>query len=226
MQLLARDAVRLLIPIMVVALCLTNGGRSERGAAIAPRAESTAVITRIDNSAPSISGQAGANARVGAPYEFQPTVSNPDRDALTFSAANLPPWAKLDPKTGRVVGTPNAGDVGAYESIVISAVDATHTVSTSEFEITVLPAPTGIASLRWDIPASKVDGSPLDNLAGYRILYGRDPQDLDHSVFVDGASVNSYEIADLEAGVWYFAVAAVNENGLESPPSTAFMKSI
>jgi hypothetical protein len=99
-------------------------------------------------------------------------------------------------------------------------------VKTSAFEITVLSAMTGVASLQWEMPYSKVDGTPLDNLAGYHILFGRSPEDLDHSVFIDGATVTTYEIASLDEGVWYFAVAAVNANGLEGPPSTAAMKSI
>ncbi len=104
--------------------------------------------------------------------------------------------------------------------------DATHTVKTGAFEITVLSVASGMAALQWEIPASKVNSSPLDDLAGYRILFGRSPEDLDHSVFIDGAAVTTYEISALDPGVWYFAVVAVNANGLEGPPSTAAMKSI
>ena len=67
---------------------------------------------------------------------------------------------------------------------------------------------------------------PLDDLAGYHILYGRSADDLDRSVFIDGSSVTTYEIASLDAGVWYFAVTAVNASGLEGPASTPAMKSI
>ena len=113
-----------------------------------------------------------------------------------------------------------------HESIVLAVSDATHTAKTSAFQITVLSAATGIAALQWEMPASKVNGAPLDNLAGYHIFFGRSPEDLDHSVLVDGPSVTTYEIAELDPGVWYFAIAAVNVNGLEGPPSTAAMKSI
>jgi hypothetical protein len=160
------------------------------------------------------------------PYEFQPVASDADGDALTFSATNLPPWATLDARTGLISGTPDSADVGAYESIVVSVADATHTVKTGEFEITVLAAATGMAALQWEIPSAKVNGSPLDDLAGYHILFGRNPDDLDQSIFVEGASNTSVEIPSLEPGVWYFAVSAVNESGLEGPPSIAAMKSI
>jgi hypothetical protein len=207
-----------------LAFCHACGGGGDDATASAPPGGPS--TSTAGNRAPSISGEAGAYARVGTPYEFLPTADDADGDSLIFSVTNLPPWATLDAVTGRISGTPGANDVGAYESIVITVADAAHSVKTSEFQITVLSAATGVASLQWETPASKVDGSPLDNLAGYHILYGHDPEDLDHSAFVDGASVNSYEIADLESGIWYFAVTAINENGLEGPPTTVATKSI
>jgi len=228
MQFFARHSVRAFLPVVALAICNACGGGSDPAASVAPQGGSPNVPS-VGNSSPSISGDAGAYARVGTPYEFQPTVEDKDGDQLTITAVNLPPWAKLDTKTGRIAGTPDAGDVGEYESIVITVADATHVVKSDEFQITVLSAATaatGVASLKWETPAAKMDGSPLDNLAGYRILYGRSPDDLDLSVFIEGAAVNTYEFSDLESGIWYFAVAAVNVNGLEGPPSTAAMKSI
>jgi putative Ig domain-containing protein len=232
MQFFARDGVRAFLPAIALAVCNGGcGGGGSGGTTVAnpqggsaPSAPSSPVT--VTNRAPTITGDATAYARAGVPYEFQPIASDADGDALTFSATNLPPWATLDAKTGVLAGTPAVDDVGAYESIVISVADATHTVKTGAFEITVFEAATGIASLQWEIPAAKVNGSPLDDLAGYHILFGRSADDLSESVFVDGATVTSVELSSLEPGVWYFAVSAVNANGLEGPPSTAAMKSI
>jgi len=226
MHLFARDSVRAFLPAFVLGMCACGGGSgSDSASTIAPVGDSPKSPS-VANSAPSIGGQAAEYARVGTPYEFQPTVNDKDGDPLTFSSNNLPPWATLDPTTGRIAGTPDAGDIGAYESIVITVADATHVAKSSEFEITVLSAATGVASLQWEVPAAKVDGSPLDNLAGYRILFGRSPDDLDGSVFIEGAAVNTYEFTALDSGTWYFAVSAVNVNGIEGPPTTAAMKSI
>ena len=227
MQFFARNGVRAFLPAVAMALCHGGcGGGGEPASGSAPQGGTPGSPTTVENHAPSIDGDANAYARAGTQYEFQPTAHDADGDALTFSATNLPPWASLDSKTGRIAGTPAADDVGAYESIVITVADATHTVKTAAFEITVLATATGIAALQWEKPASKVNGSPLDDLAGYRILFGRSPEDLDHSVFIDGASVTTYEITSLDPGIWYFAIAGVNANGLEGPPSTAAMKSI
>jgi hypothetical protein len=225
MQFFARNGVRAFLPAVAMALCHGGcGGGGSSAVDAAPGAPSAPAT--VENRAPSISGDVTGYARVGARYEYAPTAADPDGDPLTFSAINLPPWATLDPNTGRITGTPTTADVGAYESIVVAVADATHTVKTSAFEITVLSAATGIASLQWEIPVAKLNGEPLDDLAGFHILYGRNGDDLDHSVFVDGPAVTTYEIDALDPGIWYFAVTAVNASGLEGPPSTAMAKSI
>jgi hypothetical protein len=179
------------------------------------------------NHAPTIVAQENDVARVGQTYEYQPKASDPDGDALKFSANNLPPWASLDPTSGRISGTPGEDDLGIYELITIKVADASREIETAPFSITVVgDVGTGVASLQWEVPASKVNGSPLDDLAGYRILYGRTTDDLDHSVLIADPTETSYEVSALASGTWYFAVVAVNASGLEGPPTTVTTKSI
>jgi hypothetical protein len=178
------------------------------------------------NRAPDISGTADKVAQVDREYSFQPDWSDADGDVLTFTATNLPPWAVLDRNTGRITGTPTTSDVGAYESISITAADASHHVSTRDFTITVIGASSGVAMLEWPAPISKVDGSLLDDLAGYRILYGHDPADLDHSVFIADPGAHSFEFATLDSGTWYFSIVAVNAGGEEGPATLPQMKVI
>jgi len=178
------------------------------------------------NQAPTISGDAAKVARVGDEYSFQPNWNDADGDALTFTATNLPQWATLDAHTGYVHGTPAPSDIGSYESISITVADASHHVTSHEFSINVVGASTGVALVSWPAPVSKVDGSVLDDLAGFRILYGKDPADLDHSVFIANPDVHSYEFATLDSGTWYFSVVAVNAEGLEGPATMPAMKVI
>jgi len=225
MRLFARDSVRAFLPAAFLAFCACGGsGSTSAPPGVAGANGGGAAMP--SNNAPTIAAASSNYARVGSPYDFQPTASDPEGDKLTFSSENLPNWATLDPATGRITGTPSSNDVGAYESIVIAVADASHSVKTDAFTITVLSTAAGYATLNWEAPVTKVNGSPLDDLAGYRIMYGRSADDLDRSVFIDGAQVRSYEFAELEGGIWYFAVVAVNANGLEGPPSTAAMKSI
>ena len=200
---------------------------SESATAATPAAVDVPAIS--NNAPPTIVLAAVADAQVGATFDYQPVAQDPESDTLRFTAVNLPPWASLDPTSGRISGTPGPTDAGVYESISITVADATHKVVTAPFSITVNPAlelGSGVASLQWEMPPSKVSGEPLDDLAGYRILYGRSSSDLDHSVLITDPATTSYQFSTLTSGVWYFAVVAVNANGLEGPPTTLATKSI
>jgi len=220
--------VRAFLPFVALCLCHGCGGAGD-SSSTAATTSGPAVSAPSGNAPPSITVTAISAAQVGIAFAYQPTTQDPDRDALRFTAVNLPAWASLDPATGNIRGTPGPGDVGLHESISITVADATHTVVTAPFSITVNPAPAsygGVASLQWEIPLSKVSGEPLDDLAGYRILYGRDSSDLDHSVMIPDATITSYQVSGLDFGIWYFAVVAVNSGGLEGPPTILATKSI
>ncbi len=220
------DSVRAFLPLAALAFCHAGcGGGGGSGSSVASQASPDPAPVAT-NHAPTISGDATAYARVGRNYVYQPTFNDPDGDSLSFSASNLPPWASLDAKSGRITGTPAGNDLGEYEDITITVADASHRAVTRPFSITVLTSATGVASLQWEQPAAKVSGAPLDDLAGYRIVYGRDANDLDHSVLINDPAQTSFEFTELDEGIWYFAVIAVNVNGLEGPPTTAAMKSI
>jgi hypothetical protein len=238
MQRPRRQFVSAFLPLIPLAFCHgCGGGGGGAGAtpvtqAPAPAPAPTPVTTPASlNSAPSITIVPEDTVRVGATYTLLPVASDPEGDVLRFSAASLPTWASLDPATGRITGTPGESDEGIYESITITVADATHSIVTPPFSITVIndvvpESGSGVAALQWETPPSKVDGSPLDDLAGYRILYGHDSADLDQSVFISDPSVTSYQFSTLETGTWYFAVVAVNASGLEGPPTTVASKSI
>lgn len=185
------------------------------------------VTPSVGNNAPTISNVGDEYARVGETYDFLPSATDSDGDSLRFTATNLPPWASMDPDNGRITGTPGPADEGVYEAIVIAVADSGRHAQTAPFSITVVSeAASGVATLRWEAPPSKLDGSPLDDLAGYRILYGRKADDLDQSVLINDPAVTTYEFTTLTKGIWYFAVVGVNAGGLEGPPTVITTKSI
>jgi len=226
MQRRSRDLLRAFLPLLPLCLCSACGDRGESAAAATTTDIDLAEIS--NNAPPTIVLAAVADAHVGVTFDYQPVARDPESDTLRFSAANLPAWASLDTTSGRISGTPGPNDAGVYESISITVADATHKVVTAPFSITVNPAleGSGVASLQWETPPSKVSGEPLDDLAGYRILYGRSSSDLDHSVLITDPATTSYHFSTLTSGVWYFAVVAVSSNGLEGPPTTLATKSI
>jgi hypothetical protein len=219
--------VRACLPLLPFCLCNACGVRGE--ATAATKTAGNAVAEVSNNAPPIISLAAVGDAQVGATFDYQPVAQDPERDPLRFTAVNLPTWASLDPASGHISGTPGPTDQGVYESISLTVADATHKVVTAPFSITVNPAlemKSGVASLHWEMPPSKVSGEPLDDLAGYRILYGRSSSDLDHSVMIPDPATTSYQFSSLTSGIWYFAVVAVSSSGLEGPPTTLATKSI
>lgn len=85
---------------------------------------------------------------------------------------------------------------------------------------------TGSVTLIWQPPAKNTDGSPLVDLAGYRIVYGTAPDRLDSYIDVYNPGVSSYVIENLTKTTWYFAVIAVNKAGALSEPSNTVSKLI
>lgn len=223
----SRSLLRAFLPLLPLCLCQACGVSSGSVTAATPAA--VAVPAPSINEPPSIVVAAIEEAKVGVTFNYQPTVQDSDSEELRFTAVNLPLWASIDSTSGHISGTPGPNDAGLYEFISITVADATHKVVTAPFSITVNPAlesGSGVASLHWEVPPSKVSGEPLDDLAGYRILYGRSSSDLDSSVMIPDPATTSYQFSTLTSGVWYFAVVAVSSNGLEGPPTTYATKSI
>jgi hypothetical protein len=77
------------------------------------------------------------------------------------------------------------------------------------------PAAAGFASLTWDAPATYTDGTPLTDLAGYKVYYGTSSGHYTQSVNVGNKT--SSTINNLESGhTYYFAVTTYDTAGLES----------
>lgn len=178
------------------------------------------------NSAPQISGTPASAVNVGQVYSFTPTASDADGDTLVFSIQNGPAWAQFNATTGALTGTPQAGDVGSYTGIVIAVGDGTQTVSLPAFSITVSQVAMGTATLSWTPPTQNTDGSPLTNLAGYRIYYGTTPGNYTNTAAVNNPGISSYVVNGLTAGTWYFASTTINSDGVESAFSNVASKTI
>jgi hypothetical protein len=170
------------------------------------------------NGAPSISGSPGITATVNTLYVFQPQARDPDGDSLRFSISGKPVWAIFDVQTGRLSGVPSPDTVGTSADIRISVSDGTHDAALAPFKLAVADrAVSGdrTATLSWSAPSTNADGSPLTDLAGYRIYYGTSPATMGMTAQVDAAA-RSVDIDGLSTGIWYFAMASVNVHGIES----------
>jgi hypothetical protein len=96
------------------------------------------------------------------------------------------------------------------------------------------PAPTppppvaasGRAALAWNAPTLRTDGTPLTNLAGFRIYYGQHPDALTQRIEVTDPAATAASVENLASGTWYFAASAVDSEGQESYLSGTVSKTI
>jgi hypothetical protein len=211
---------------LLVSACAGGGGGGQSAPAAAVAGLHGAPVSTSVNGSPVVSGSPQTAATVGSAYVFQPTASDPEGDPIEFQVANKPSWATFDSRTGRLSGVPSDADVGTYGNIVISASDGRATATLAPFSITVSHTQLGAATLTWLPPTENTDGSPIVDLAGYRIRYGRHPSELTELQIIPNPGISSAVVDNLSSGTWYFAVTAFNTGGVESEYSNLAEKVI
>ena len=75
----------------------------------------------------------------------------------------------------------------------------------------------GSIALSWNAPTQNEDGSPLTDLAGYKVYYGTSSNNYTHEI--DVGNVTSINLSNLAPGTYYFRLAAYDQSGNESDPS-------
>lgn len=81
---------------------------------------------------------------------------------------------------------------------------------------------TETATLAWSAPITNTDGTPLTDLAGYKVHYGKSSGTYTNTVTI--GKVTSYSINNLAPGTYYFTVTAYDTTGLESGYSNEVSK--
>jgi hypothetical protein len=168
------------------------------------------------SSPPAISGKPNSSAVAGSQYVFKPQVSDPEGDDLSFSIVNKPSWANFNTTTGRLGGYPDSGDVGTSKPIEISVTDGSNIAALQPFTITVDPVGSASITLGWNPPTQNADGTPLKDLAGYRIHYGTASGEYTETIEIDSAGMTSYVIDGIAPGRYYLAMTSVNSQDMES----------
>lgn len=77
-------------------------------------------------------------------------------------------------------------------------------------------ATTASITLGWVPPTQNSDGSPITNLAGYKIHYGTTSSDYTQTIALANAGLTRYVVDNLPSGTYYFAITAYNSQGVES----------
>ena len=155
---------------------------------------------------------------------------------------NLPAWLAVWNKTGMIIATTdrnlnvyskefaagtvvlggNEGVASMYTVIVAAPGDG----GTGEVPPEVPPeVGIGTASLSWTPPTTNVDGSTLEDLAGYRIYYGTQEGTYPNMIPVS-KGVSSYVVENLAPNTYFFVITAYDYWGNESGQSNVATKTI
>jgi hypothetical protein len=184
--------------------------------------------SNTSNTAPLISGTPVTLVVAGAAYSFQPTVSDIDRDPLSFSISNKPAWASFSSSTGRLSGIPDPASVGSYDNIVVSVSDGSARASLPAFNIEVQAAPvqTGSLTLQWSAPVTRADGAPLSlsEIDGYRIYFRVSAGNYPDWINVADGTAQAVTITDMPAGTYYLVMTTYDVSGNESAYSSMVTK--
>jgi hypothetical protein len=197
-----------------------SDGTISRSLAAFSIAVSTSVPT---NTPPTISGAPLSIALQGRVYAFAPIATDADGDTLTFGVANKPSWASFDASSGQLSGTPT---VGNYSGIAITVSDGQSSATLGPFSIDVVATATGTATLTWTAPTTNSDGSPLTDLAGYRLYWGTTSGVYTDSVTLSNPGLTTYVVDQLTPAKWYFAAKTLNGANAESAFSNEATKTV
>ena len=178
------------------------------------------------NQPPALSGVPPDHAMQDQVYSFTPESSDPDNDPLVFTITNMPNWATFDTATGKLSGTPSMQHVGTYSNISINVSDGQASTELSPFAIEVLSGATGSLTLSWTPPTQSADGSPLTDLAGYRLRWGTQSGDYPNLSEIDNSGTATFVVDGLAPGNYFMVLTAIDMAGNESDPSNEAMGSV
>jgi len=71
-------------------------------------------------------------------------------------------------------------------------------------------------TLGWVAPTENSNGTPITDLAGYKIHYGTASANYTKVVAVSNPSLSRYVLDSLESGTYFLAITAYNSKGIES----------
>jgi len=108
------------------------------------------------------------------------------------------------------------GEEGVYDNVEVSVSDAEMTTSLPAFSITVTQVATGSVTLTWTPPTMNTDGSPLTDLAAYKIYYGLTQGNYTNQIRIDNPGLSSFVVDNLSPNTYFFVSTAINSAGIES----------
>jgi hypothetical protein len=139
------------------------------------------------------------------------TWSAPGAESCTATGA----WSGSRPTSGSITTSALAQSSSFGLSCTNANGNALSTVTVAVLDRT----------LRWDAPTQTVDGEPLSQLGGYVVYWGAESGTYTGNHRIDDGTVTEWR-TDVEAGEYYFALTAIDQDGNESDYSNEVRKTI
>ena len=211
--------VTILFGLMLSACGGSGGSQSAssttNGSASGSTGTTTPTVTVPGTIPLSISGVPNRQVVANQPYWFRPTTTDPNGAALKFGISNQPAWSDFNAITGEITGTPSLTDVGLYRRVTVTVTAGTQ-MRALAFDVEVVQVGTSSVTLTWMPPTENTDGTPLTNLAGYRLRYGPQSGNYTNVVTLANPGLATYVLGGLATGTYYIVISAYSQTGVES----------
>lgn len=165
---------------------------------------------------------ASSSMTAGSTVQFTATGSYSDGSTQNLTTSAI--WSASNTAVASVSNATGSKGLGTGVASGTATISATSNGVSGSAALTVTAPSTASISLAWDPATTYSDGSPITDLAGYRVYYGTVPGT--YSSSVDVGNMTNYTISNLTSGTYYLAVTVRNLSGTESAYSNQVSKSI
>lgn len=205
-----QHALTLLLALSVSA-CLTNSSvDGPENAAVSLTITSPSNASTIDTVDTAVSLAGNANSDLGI---FKVSWSNERGGEGVANGTSLWQIASIALELGE-------------NKITVTAEDTAGVSTSRSIVVNRESGQTGSATLSWAAPNARTDGSPLTDLTGFKIFYGRMSGIYDYQIDINNPAILIYVIENLVSGDWYFALTAYDSEGVESDRSNEVLRQI
>ena len=169
---------------------------------------------------PVITSSPPFTATVGALYQYAVTATDPQGSALTYALTAAPPGMTIDPASGLIAWTPQAGQAGS-PTVTVTAANVGGAAATQTFSVRVtvnhppvinssapLSVTAGLA-YRYDVQATDPDGDPMT----YTLVAGP------AGMSIDAFGRLTWPTSTANIGTQHVSIAVADNHGASTSPS-------
>lgn len=165
---------------------------------------------------------APANASITAGATQQFTATGTYSDGSTQNITTAVTWSSSNTGAAQISNASGSNGLATGVGAGTATITAASGSVSGTAPLTVTAVISGSTTLSWDAPTTNTDGTPLTDLAGYKIHYGTSSGN--YTKMIDVGNVTTYVVSNLVPGTYYFTVTTYDTAGFESSYSNEISK--